>query len=146
MNRREDVGRRLYEACLSGSVLALDALIEEDQLILDRISVLTGFFNDTPLHIAALRGHLDFTKALLTRKPNLATELDSLRSSPLHLASTEGHVEVVQELLRVNTNVCITRDQDGSVFFLSNFIQFVALFSQTKEVHRLFPCEDSSRQ
>ncbi|KAH7859058.1 hypothetical protein Vadar_030960 [Vaccinium darrowii] len=115
MNRREDVARRLYEACLSGSVPALDSLIEEDPFILDRVSSLTGFFNDTPLHLAALRGHLDFTKALLTRKPKLATELDSLRCSPLHLASAEGHVEVVQALLRVNTEVCVARDQDGRI-------------------------------
>ncbi|KAH7857159.1 hypothetical protein Vadar_009707 [Vaccinium darrowii] len=115
MNRREDVGRRLYEACLSGSVPALDSLIEEDQFILDRVGSLTGFFNETPLHLAALRGHLDFTKAILTRKPTLASELDSVRCSPLHLASTEGHVKVVQELLRVNTDVCIARDQDGRI-------------------------------
>ncbi|XP_058193018.1 ankyrin repeat-containing protein BDA1-like isoform X2 [Rhododendron vialii] len=112
---REDMGRRLYQACLSGSVPALDALIEEDQLILDRVSSLTCFSDDTPLHVAALRGHLDFTKALLARKPKLATELDSLRCSPLHLASAEGHVEIVRELLRVNTDVCIARDQDGRI-------------------------------
>ncbi|KAH7857082.1 hypothetical protein Vadar_008863 [Vaccinium darrowii] len=109
------MGRRLYEACLSGSVPALDSLIEEDQFILDRVGSLKGFFNETPLHLAALRGHLDFTKAILTRKPTLASELDSLRCSPLHLASTEGHVKVVQELLRVNTDVCIARDQDGRI-------------------------------
>ncbi|KAH7858602.1 hypothetical protein Vadar_025804 [Vaccinium darrowii] len=109
------MGRRLYEACLSGSVLALDLLIEEDQFILDRVGSLTGFFNETPLHLVALRGHLDFTKAILTRKPTLASELDSLRRSPLHLASTEGHVKVVQELLRVNIDVCIARDQDGRI-------------------------------
>ncbi|KAH7856406.1 hypothetical protein Vadar_000943 [Vaccinium darrowii] len=118
MNEREDVGRRLKKACLSGSVSALVKLIEEDELILDRVSSLTGFFNDTPLHIAALRGHLDFMKALLTWKPKLATELDSLRCSPLHLASAEGHVEIVKELLRVNTNVCIARDQDGVAMVL----------------------------
>ncbi|XP_058193009.1 ankyrin repeat-containing protein ITN1-like [Rhododendron vialii] len=115
MNERENKGRRLYEACLSGSVPALDALIEEDQLILDRVSSLTCFSDDTPLHVAALRGHLDFTKALLAQKPKLATELDSLRCSPLHLASAEGHAEIVRELLRVNTDVCIAHDQDGRI-------------------------------
>ncbi|KAI8529694.1 hypothetical protein RHMOL_Rhmol12G0244700 [Rhododendron molle] len=108
------MGRRLKKACLSGSVAALEALIEEDELILNRVSSLTDFFHETPLHIAALCGHLDFTKALLTRKPKLATELDLLRCSPLHLASTEGHVEIVQELLRANTDVCLARDQDGT--------------------------------
>ncbi|KAI8529659.1 hypothetical protein RHMOL_Rhmol12G0241700 [Rhododendron molle] len=111
------MGRRLYEACLSGSVPALNALIEIDQLILSRVNSLTCFLNDTPLHASASCGHLDFTRALLTRKPKLAAELDSLRCSPLHLASAEGHVEIVQELLRVNTDVCIARDQDGILFF-----------------------------
>ncbi|XP_058192297.1 ankyrin repeat-containing protein BDA1-like [Rhododendron vialii] len=109
MNEREDMGRRLYEACLSGSVPALDALIEKDQLILDRVSSLKCFSDDTPLHVAGLRGHLDFMKALLALKPKLTIELDSLRCSPLHLASAEGHVEIVRELLWVNTNVCIAR-------------------------------------
>ncbi|KAH7857274.1 hypothetical protein Vadar_010815 [Vaccinium darrowii] len=111
----EDVGRRLYEACLSGSVAELYALIQEDQLILNRVNLHACFFNDTPLHVTTSCGHLEFTKALLTRKPKLASELDSLRCSPLHLASIEGHVEIVQELLRVNTNVCIARDQYGRI-------------------------------
>ncbi|KAF7124250.1 hypothetical protein RHSIM_Rhsim12G0208300 [Rhododendron simsii] len=114
MNERDDLGRRLHEACWSGSVPALVALLEKDPLILDRVSSLTCFSNDTPLHVAASRGHLDFTKALLARKPKLATELDSLRCSPLHLASSEGYVEIVQELLRVNKDLCFARDQDGS--------------------------------
>ncbi|KAE9453388.1 hypothetical protein C3L33_14707, partial [Rhododendron williamsianum] len=127
MSEREDVGRRLYEACLSGSVPALDALIEKDPLILDRVSSLTCFSNDTPLHVAVLHGHLDFTKALLARKPKLATELYSIRCSPLHLASAEGHVEIVQELLRVNTDVCIARDQDGST------IKFLLAINSVKD-------------
>ncbi|KAE9453540.1 hypothetical protein C3L33_14520, partial [Rhododendron williamsianum] len=99
MNEIKDVGRRLKEACLSGSVATLDALIEDDELILDRVSSLSGFYSDSPLHVAALRSHLDFTKALLRRKPKLATELDLQRRSPLHLASAEGHVEIVRELI-----------------------------------------------
>ncbi|KAF7150311.1 hypothetical protein RHSIM_Rhsim02G0219200 [Rhododendron simsii] len=131
MNEIEDVGRRLKDACLSGSVAALEALIEEDELILDRVSSLIGFFiNDsTPLHVAALRGHLDFAKALLTRKAKLATELNSKRSLPLYLACTEGHLEIVEELLRVNTNVCIGRDQDGILMLY--FFQFLLVAYRT---------------
>ncbi|KAF7124223.1 hypothetical protein RHSIM_Rhsim12G0208500 [Rhododendron simsii] len=101
------MGRRLKKACLSGSVTPLEALIEEDELILNRVSSLPGFFHETPLHIAAFRGHLDFTKVLLTQKPKLATELDLLRCSPLHLASTEGHFEIVRELLQENTDQAV---------------------------------------
>lgn len=105
--------RKLYEASFTGNVAALNALLQEDQLILDRISLTS--FNETPLHIAALRGHLDFARLLLGHKPKLVTSLDSLRRSPLHLASAEGHVGIVQELLRVQggQNLCNSRDQDG---------------------------------
>ncbi|KAF7151288.1 hypothetical protein RHSIM_Rhsim02G0230700 [Rhododendron simsii] len=114
MNEAGDPGRRLKDACLSGSVAALEALIDEDKLILNQVSSLTGFFinGTTPLHVAASFGYLDFAKALLARKPNLATELDSARCSPLHLACTEGHFEIVEELLRVNNNVCLSQDED----------------------------------
>ncbi|KAH7839899.1 hypothetical protein Vadar_010172 [Vaccinium darrowii] len=115
MSESEDLGRKLYEACVSGSVPALDSLIEKDELILNRANSFTCFFSETPLHVVVLCGHLNFTKALLTRKPKLVTEFNTLRCSPLHLASTEGHVEIVRELLRVNTDVCIARDQDGRI-------------------------------
>ncbi|KAG5523231.1 hypothetical protein RHGRI_035150 [Rhododendron griersonianum] len=112
MKEIEDVGRRLKEACLSGSVATLDALVEDDELILDRVSSLSGFFNDSPLHVVALRGHLDFTKALLQRKPKLVTELDLLRRLPLHLASAEGHVEIVRELtIEYLLGIKIVKDQ-----------------------------------
>ncbi|KAH7839568.1 hypothetical protein Vadar_005845 [Vaccinium darrowii] len=115
MCEREDLGRRLYEACVSGSVPALDSLLEKDELILNRVNLLTCFFSETPLHVAVLCGHLDFTKALLTRKSKLVTEFDTQGCSPLHLASTEGHVEIVRELLKEDTSVCIARDHEGRI-------------------------------
>ncbi|KAH7839305.1 hypothetical protein Vadar_002428 [Vaccinium darrowii] len=115
MSESEDLGRKLYEACVSGSVPTLDSLIEKDELVLNRVNSLTCFFSEIPLHVAVLCGHLDFTKALLTRKPELVTEFDTRGCSPLHLASTEGHVEIVRELLRVDTNICIARDQEGRI-------------------------------
>ncbi|KAK9279732.1 hypothetical protein L1049_013414 [Liquidambar formosana] len=104
--------RKLFEASVSGCVNTLNALIREDELILDRVLV-TSCFHETPLHIAALRGHLDFSRALLSLKPKLATELDSQGHSPLHLASVEGYVEIVQELLQVSPHMCHVRNQDG---------------------------------
>ncbi|KAI8562830.1 hypothetical protein RHMOL_Rhmol03G0065600 [Rhododendron molle] len=112
MNETEEVAKRLYEACLSGSVETLDKLMGTDRLFLNRVSSTECFSSDTPLHGAVSCGHLEFTKALLSRKPKLAADLDSRRCSPLHLASIEGHFEIVCELLRVNTDVCVTRDQD----------------------------------
>ncbi|KAF7147598.1 hypothetical protein RHSIM_Rhsim03G0059800 [Rhododendron simsii] len=99
MNETEEVAKRLYEACLSGSVETLNALLEKDQLILNRVSSIECFSSDTPLHVAVSCGHLEFTKALLRWKPKLADELDSRRCSSLHLASTEGHFEITIEYL-----------------------------------------------
>ncbi|KAI8562841.1 hypothetical protein RHMOL_Rhmol03G0066700 [Rhododendron molle] len=82
MNGTEEVAKRIYEACLSGSVETLKALIEKDPLILDRASSTECFSSDTPLHVAALRGPLEFTNALLNRKSTLAAELDSRRCTP----------------------------------------------------------------
>ncbi|KAH7840710.1 hypothetical protein Vadar_020528 [Vaccinium darrowii] len=115
MSESEDLGRKLYEACVSGSVPALESLIEKDELILNRVNKLTCFLSETPLHVAVLCGHLDFIKALLTQKSKLVTEFDTQGCSPLHLASTEGHVEIVRELLRVDISVCIARDQQGRI-------------------------------
>ncbi|KAA8540260.1 hypothetical protein F0562_024177 [Nyssa sinensis] len=103
--------RRLYEASVRGDMPALKTLMEEDELILNRVSLTC--FHETPLHVAALFGHVDFTRALLRRKPKFATELDSLGRSPLHLASAEGHVEIVRELLLTSPDACQIRDQDG---------------------------------
>lgn len=105
--------KRLYEASVSGNVYTLNTLIQEDQLILDRVNITC--FDETPLHIAALRGHLDFARALLIRKPQLASELDASRRSPLHLASVQGNAAMVRELLRVSTDACLFRDDQGKI-------------------------------
>ncbi|KAI7985744.1 Ankyrin repeat-containing protein BDA1 [Camellia lanceoleosa] len=117
--KRRVMERKLYEASLTGNVQAFEALLEEDTLILDKITLSSSSFdneNQTPLHIAALRGHSDFTKALLSQKPRLATELDSLLNSPLHLASSEGHFDIVRQLLEAPTaddDVSKARNEDG---------------------------------
>lgn len=103
---------KLYEASLKGDVQALNELLHQDQLILDRLSLTA--FNETPLHIATMRGHLNFATVVLTQKPKLAMALDSQRRTPLHLASANGNLEMVQELIRLGSGgVCGFQDQDG---------------------------------
>ncbi|KAM7513573.1 hypothetical protein LguiA_003156 [Lonicera macranthoides] len=70
-------------------------------------------FNETPLHIAATRGHVDFAKALLQHKPDLVNELDSRLRAPLHLASVNGQVEMVKLLLDADIDVCLIEDKFG---------------------------------
>ena len=108
--------RRLYEASTEGSVDTLNSLIQNDPMILSKISLAP--YSETPLHVSALNGHLNFTKKLLSinpQGPKLAMELDHLKRSPLHLASAGGHTDIVQLLIQVNDGMCLATDQDGKI-------------------------------
>lgn len=103
--------KRLSEAAVQGNVIELQRIVEEDPLILDKITV--SCTDETPLHAAAVLGHLSFVNELLNRKPELAAELDSRGCSPLHLAAAKGHADIVKALLLVNTEVGSVRNLDG---------------------------------
>ncbi|XP_035539201.1 ankyrin repeat-containing protein BDA1-like [Juglans regia] len=111
----EDNVAALYEASHKGCESTLNSLMQRDALILNKISLTS--FTDTPLHIAVLHGHLEFTTALLRKKPNLTSRKDSRGRTALHLASAEGHAEIVRELLQSDTAHvnCLARDQDGRI-------------------------------
>ncbi|XP_055820373.1 ankyrin repeat-containing protein BDA1-like [Solanum dulcamara] len=106
-----EIEKRLYEAAAEGDVITLHELLQQDGLILDRLTLTC--FNETPLHIAAMRGHIEFVKFILSRNPLLAAELDFRKSSALHVASIKGYLEIVRELLVVNPEMCLVRDRQG---------------------------------
>ncbi|KAI3893171.1 hypothetical protein MKX03_020196 [Papaver bracteatum] len=102
---------KLYEASLQGDVTSLTELLKEDPLILER--VITGYGNETPLHISAMCGHVEFAAKILMLNPELASELDSEGFSPLHLASLRKNVDMVRVLVAADPDVCVATDQDG---------------------------------
>ena len=102
---------RLSEAAMKGSVDSLMKILQEEPLILERTIV--SCISETPLHTAAMLGHLHFVKGLLTLKPELAAQLDFHGAAPLHLAATKGHAEVVRQLLLADPEVCTVRNEDG---------------------------------
>ncbi|KAI3893179.1 hypothetical protein MKX03_020204 [Papaver bracteatum] len=57
----------------------------------------------TPLHIAAMCGHVKFAEKLS----------NSHGFTPLHLASARPSVSMVRQLLEANRDVCMVRDKDG---------------------------------
>ncbi|GJY04286.1 ankyrin repeat-containing domain, PGG domain protein [Tanacetum coccineum] len=101
----------LYEASLEGNTVVLLELLQDDPLILDRLTL--NRHGDMPLHIASTLGHVDFVNEILTRKPHLAMQCDSLKHLPLHIASAKGHVEIVKSLVSANPETCLARDRDG---------------------------------
>ncbi|KAK6119703.1 hypothetical protein DH2020_046549 [Rehmannia glutinosa] len=102
---------KLFEAAAKGNINSLQKLLNDDPLILDRVSL--NCFSEAPLHVAALLGHIDFVKEIISIKPELTSELNLHQSSPLHLASAKGHVDVVRALLSVNPRTCMARDRNG---------------------------------
>ncbi|KAL1562070.1 hypothetical protein AAHA92_04689 [Salvia divinorum] len=104
----------LYKATMEGNTESLISLIEQDPLLLERrIGTTTTPRLETPLHVASMLGHEAFVAELLRRKPRLARELDSTRSSALHLASANDHVGVVRALLQVEPDMCSVCDRGG---------------------------------
>ncbi|XP_060179653.1 ankyrin repeat-containing protein At2g01680-like [Lycium barbarum] len=106
-----DIEKRLYKAAIEGNIGVLQELLQEDALALDRLTLKS--FKETPLHIAAMRGHIEFVRLILNGNQHLAAELDFQNSSALHIASVKGHIEIVKDLLVVKPEMCLARDRDG---------------------------------
>ncbi|GAA0185263.1 phosphatase modulator [Lithospermum erythrorhizon] len=108
----EQMLKSLYEAAIEGSVTRLKELIQQDELILIRSTKVTSY-GETPLHIVAMIGHLDFCSELVRRNPGLIRELDSRGSSALHIASAKGHARIVNIIVSACPEMCLAYDGDG---------------------------------
>ncbi|KAH9779079.1 ANK REP REGION domain-containing protein [Citrus sinensis] len=82
LSRSKD--QRLNEAAQAGNVDALYELIWEDAYLLDQIDQVP--FVDTPLHIAASMGHINFALEIMRLKPSFARKQNQYGFTPLHLA------------------------------------------------------------
>ncbi|KAI3898808.1 hypothetical protein MKW92_023371 [Papaver armeniacum] len=67
----------------------------------------------TPLHIAAMCGHVKFAEKLSSFDRQLAMEMDSHGFTPLHLASARPSLSMVKQLLEANRDACMVTDNDG---------------------------------
>ncbi|GMH07232.1 hypothetical protein Nepgr_009072 [Nepenthes gracilis] len=140
--------RELYEAAMKGSVTFLLNLFGRDPLILDRYMI--AGFSETPLHIAAMLGHLEFATELLKWKPELACELNSRKSTPLHLASAKGNMEMVKLLLSVNPQMCHVRDGRGlnplHVAAMKGWVDTLRELVRVKSEAACIPIDGGSRE
>ncbi|KAK4845436.1 hypothetical protein QYF36_005039 [Acer negundo] len=102
---------RLHVAACNGDVGALQKLLQEDPLVLSKATISTS--SDSPLHIAAILGHTDFAKSVISRNPELSRELNHQGYTPIHLASFKGQLQVVTELLNFDKGLCFVKDSEG---------------------------------
>ena len=78
---------RMKQVAESGDVNAFYQLIGEDVKLLEHIDQLP--FVQTPLHIVAFTGNIQFAMEMMGLKPSFAWKLNPDGFSPIHLASTK---------------------------------------------------------
>ncbi|XP_031479799.1 ankyrin repeat-containing protein ITN1-like [Nymphaea colorata] len=105
---------KLYECALVGDMFRLRQLMSEDGHILERSETANSNGNNI-LHIAAIYGHVDFAREVLSAKPELelSSDLNEAGFSPLHLAAAKGHLGMVNLLLAADPDLSSLKDKHG---------------------------------
>ena len=97
----------LKKAALNGDVDKLYQVIGKNPDVLDLIDKIP--FVETPLHIAASRGHINFAVEILRLKPCFSKKLDVNGLSPMHLALQKKEISTVLRLLETEDGADLVR-------------------------------------
>ncbi|MFQ6640435.1 hypothetical protein Gotur_016820 [Gossypium turneri] len=106
---------RLREAAETGKIDGLRVLIREDPSIFEHIDKIP--FTDTPLHIAAKEGQIEFAMEMMNLKPSFARKLNPDGLSPMHLAVANGKTELVLRLLQTDKDLVRVKGTEGKTPF-----------------------------
>ena len=97
----------MKNAALNGDVDKLYQVIGKNPDVLDLIDKIP--FVETPLHIAASRGHINFAVEILRLKPCFSKKLDVNGLSPMHLALQKKETSTVLQLLETEDGADLVR-------------------------------------
>ena len=117
----------LEEVAISGDIDRLYALIQRDPYILEDVDAIP--FVDTPLHVAASAGHIQFATEIMKLKPSFALKLNPQGFSPIHLALQKDHKKLVHHFVDINKDLVRVRGREG--------ITPLHIVSQTGEIDLL---------
>ncbi|KAG4968350.1 hypothetical protein JHK87_034001 [Glycine soja] len=128
MNTSDD---KLKVAAQEGDISLLYTLIQEDLHVLDHMDLTP--FAETPLHIVACVGHLQFATEIMRLKPSFASKLNQQGFTPIHLDMQHGQkrmvlrfVDINKDLVRVKGREGLTpfhfASQKGEIDLLANFL------------------------
>ncbi|XWS38650.1 hypothetical protein CRYUN_Cryun19dG0149000 [Craigia yunnanensis] len=98
---------KLKNAALNGDVDKLYQVIGQNPDVLDLIDKIP--FVETPLHIAASRGHINFAVEILRLKTCFSKNLDVNGLSPMHLALEKKETSTVLRLLETEDGADLVR-------------------------------------
>lgn len=109
MNTSND--EKLKAAGEEGDINLLYTLIQEDPLVLEHIDSIP--FVETPLHVAAYAGHLQFATEVMRLKPSYAWKLNQQGFSPIHLAMLNNKKRMVLRLVDINKDLVRVKGREG---------------------------------
>ena len=90
--------KKLLQASISGDLQEVERLVEECPVKLDSC-VDEKLDRDTPLHLAALHGHLNVVKYLIEKALYNVECKNRFENTPLHCAARQGQLDVVKYLI-----------------------------------------------
>ncbi|XVE69063.1 hypothetical protein DITRI_Ditri09bG0119500 [Diplodiscus trichospermus] len=110
----------LRRAAWEGKVCELYRLIQRDENVLRRIDQVE--FIDTPLHIAADAGCIDFAMEIMSLKPTFSRVLNQEGLSPIHIAAKKRHKEIALRLLQIDKDLVRVRGKKSKtpLHYISN--------------------------
>ncbi|XP_058007679.1 ankyrin repeat-containing protein BDA1-like [Hevea brasiliensis] len=107
----QHMGQRLKEAAQTGDIDVLYGLTREDAFVLERVNEVP--FVDSPLHIAASAGHIEFAMEMVNMKASFARKLNPDDFSPMHLALQHDKTQMVLWLLYVDEGLVRVKGRGG---------------------------------
>ena len=108
-------GDTMDSAAQQGDIERLYRLIEENPRVLEEID--STPFVQTPLHIAARKGHVEFATEIMTLKPSFAWKLNPQGLRPVHLALEHGHTTMVLHLIQMDKELVRAKKRGGLTLF-----------------------------
>jgi ankyrin repeat protein len=99
----------LHEAVRNRCVAVVQALLAVGSI---EVNARDRSNRSTPLHLAALMGHVEVVQALIQKGANINAKNKNDRT-PLHLAAFKGHVDIVNVLLAVGSIEVNARDRSN---------------------------------
>jgi len=102
---------KLKVAAEEGRIDLLYEVIVVDPSILENIDSIQ--FVETPLHIAAFKGHLRFAIEIMNLKPSFALKLNPQGFSPTHVAIQQNHKRMVFSFVGMNNNLVRVKGREG---------------------------------
>ena len=102
---------QLLNASKAGDLNSLYVAIGQNPYILVQIEDIP--FVNTPLHIAASQGHIEFAVEIMRLKPSLARKSNQDGFSPIHLALQQEHMELVLRLTDLDAELVRVKGREG---------------------------------